>query len=375
MVISSKVIALCVIFLVGLWFGKKICVSTIKVEFEVQMLEVFFCSFMIFLFTAMVVLLELDLSWEWKNHVLEAWNCRIVNQLLEAGVLYIILVPITSVIYGTWIKHFNIDLCYSYNVKVFNIWYSVTVISSGIWLYMWKERYHLGDDLDTYIIFRIIMWIFGVVSTWLGAGTGCKGRICEDKKNTDKNTDKNSEKESSEEKGDIGKEKKYLIPCVAAYVLGALVLYYALGDISVWECSWMPYFVSMYAGTLIWILIYNCCYYPSARISDILLEKAIEQIKSGAVKQANKRYQTVKYSLVNDNSCKRIIIHEKKIDCAKEAEEIKGHFTNIVKDLEKFDYDECKQILSNTVEERSDAIRHGRKLCEDERIKRLKEIR
>ena len=329
-------------------------------------LEVFFCSVMIFLVMTVAIILELWLSWEGKDFVSRTCDFEIVSQLLEAGILYVILVPITSRIFGRWIQFYNIDLCYSYDVSVFNIWYSIAVIFNCIWLYIWKENLYLEEDLDAYITLGIIMWLFTIASTWLGVGTGCKGRVYEDIKNTEK---------SLEEELDIRKERKHLVSCGAAYVLGALVLYYALGDISVWECSWMPYFVSMYAGTLIWILIYNCCYYPSARISDILLEKAIEQIKSGAAKQANKRYQTVEYSLVNDNSCKRIIIHEKKIDCAKEAEKIKRHFTNIVKNLEKFDYDECKQILSNTVEERSDAIRHGRKLCEDERIKRLKEIR
>ena len=43
--ISLKVVVLCVLFLlIGLWLGKKICGSPIKVEFSVSMLDDYFAT-------------------------------------------------------------------------------------------------------------------------------------------------------------------------------------------------------------------------------------------------------------------------------------------------------------------------------------------
>ncbi|MDE6026202.1 MAG: hypothetical protein K2G45_12220, partial [Lachnospiraceae bacterium] len=116
-------------------------------------------------------------------------------------------------------------------------------------------------------------------------------------------------------------------------------------------------------GALISVLGLKYIKCPSEKRSNRKLAKAIS--RTNEVKKVNERYQTIQYSLVDEDSQKYMLIHERNVIWSGHENEICSCFGETKKTLENFEYEECRIYLAKLLADRREFVRKGFVSCEE----------
>lgn len=116
-------------------------------------------------------------------------------------------------------------------------------------------------------------------------------------------------------------------------------------------------------GAIISVLGLKYIKCPSEKRSNRKLAKAISRMKE--TKKVSERYQTIQYSLVNEDSQKYMLIHERDVIWLGHENEICSCFGERKKTLENFEYEECRKYLAKLLADRREFVQKGLISCEE----------
>ena len=146
--------------------------------------------------------------------------------------------------------------------------------------------------------------MLNVGGTWAGIGFHCEGRISEELKNIKK----------SKEKKNIKEALVYSIPFATAFIANCCLLLVQTLDVK-WmqEMFSLIYWIVMsgLVGMVLSVWIMKCIEDPSERRSNRKLAKAISQMNNKNI--VNERYQTIQYSLINEETQRYLLINERNV--------------------------------------------------------------
>ena len=351
---------------VGGGIGRFLFHKPIKIELKISPLDSFLNAFAMFWIITMVMVLELSINdWQLVRFQTSDWPLRFLSRAIDGGLLVVIVLLITSILFGKVVIAFNLDLCSGYSINAFKVYYSLAIVVNCIWFIAMVYPDIVKDDPEVQsILNRVVIWILNVVGTWVGIGFRCEGRISEELKNIKKSKEKKNAKEIL----------VYSIPFVIAFAINGLLLL-----VQTLDFQWMKeLFSSFYwiimsglfgMGVSVWILIY--IKYPSERRSNRKLAKAISQVNDKEVVKG--RYMKIQYSLVNQEAQMYLLIHEQPVIWVGHEEEISNYFRERKEPVEKFNYEECKEYLAKLSEDRRECVRKGYISCEENVKKQLLE--
>lgn len=349
---------------IGVKFGTVLFHKPIKIEFKISPIESFIYAFEMFFFITMVMVIELSIN-QWNLLYFNPidWRLKLLSRAIDGGMLVAIALPILSILFGKWITGFNLDLCKGYSVNTVKIYYSIAIIANCIWFLLMIGPDIRNDNPEVQsILNRIIIWMLNVGGTWAGIGFRCEGRILEELKNIRKSKEKKTAKDLV----------AYSVPYAIAFVLNCLLLF-----VQSFKVKWMKeMFISTYCiimsgllGMLIYVWLMKCVEYPSEKRSNRKLAKAISRVNDG--KMVDGRYQTIKYSLINEGTKKFLLIHERNVIWLGHDEIVASYFGERKELVDKFDYEECKKYLVKLREDRKECVRKGYISCEEDIKKQL----
>ncbi len=351
---------------IGMVIGAIIFHRTIKIEFKISPFDSFMYAFGMFFIITMVMALELSINqWNLLYFNPADWWSKFLSRAIDGGVLVAIALPLLSILFSKWIMGYNLDLCNGYSINAVKIYYSIVIVANCIWFLVMAGPGIVNDSPEAQsILNRVIIWMLNVGGTWAGIGFHCEGRISEELKNIKK----------SKEKKNIKEALVYSLPFATAFIANCCLLLVQTLDVK-WmqEMFSLIYWIVMsgLVGMLLSVWIMKCIEYPSERRSNRKLAKAISQMNNKNI--VNERYQTIQYSLLNEETQRYLLIHERNVIWLGHEEEISSCFGERKEPVEKFNYEECKEYLARLREDRRECVRKGYISCEEDVKKQLLE--
>ena len=326
----------------GVYAGIRLWKNPTKIEFRVSILNIIALAFSMFATISVVMVIEMLIN----QFLLTKWipeeeGTKLVKELINSGVVIACLLPLSSLLFGRWIRNFDMDLCSIYSEKIIKIYYSLVVlVNCALYLFMiWPDI--MGDSPEIKNVFnRVVIWGLNIFGTWIGIGFHCKGRISEEIENINK----------SEEQCADSEEKKELREYILSFG-GAFVFICALLCLQIFMPeTYILVFRSVYLLLIIFIvflfvtgLIGLSIKYPSERKSDRLLRKMIKKIKR--VDFINARYHRIEYSLIREEERNYLIIYAQKVYWSGHEQDIEDKFGKKRILIDKFTYPVCKKEL------------------------------
>lgn len=356
---------LCVISgCIGVGIGTILFRKPVKIEFKISSFDSFMYAFAMFFIITMVMVLELSINQGqliYFNPI--DWRLKLLSRAIDGGLLVAMALPIMSIIFGRWVIGFNLDLCSEYSINTVKIYYSMAIVANCIWFLVMAGPDIVNDNPEAQsILNRVIIWMLSVGGTWAGIGFCCEGRITEELKNIKRSKEKKTVKEIL----------VYSIPFAIAFAVNCFLLLVQTFDIKWMQAMFSSiYFIVMsgLVGMLVSVWILKYIKYPSEKRSNRKLAKAISQVNDKAVVKG--RYQTIQYSLINQESQKYLQIHERTVIWLGHEGEINSCFGERKEPVEKFDYEECKKYLDKLRKDRRECVEKGYKSCEEDVKKTL----
>lgn len=351
---------------VGGGIGRFLFCKPLNIEFKISSLDSFMYAFAMFFVITMVMVLELSINhWQLVCFQPIDWRLRFLSRAIDGGLLVAMALPIMSILFGKWVIGFNLDLCRGYSITVVKVYYSLAIVANCIWFLVMAGPEIVNDDPEVQsILNRVVIWMLNVGGTWAGIGFHCEGRISEELKNIKRSKEKKTAKEIL----------VYSIPFVIAFAINCLLLLVQTLDV-----KWMKEMFSTFywiimsglVGMVVSVGILNYIKYPSERRSNQKLAKAISQVNDKEIVKG--RYMTIQYSLINQESQKYLLIHERPVIWVGHEGEISNCFGERKEPIEKFNYEECKEYLAKLREDRRECVRKGYISCEEDVKKQLLE--
>lgn len=350
------------IFIISFCIGARIEVvlfrKPIKIEFKISSFDRFRYAFNMFFLITMVMVLELLIN-QWqlaKFHPID-WRLRFLSRAIDGGLLVAIAIPIMSIVFGKWAIKSNLDLCSEYDIIAVKIYYSLSIFANCIWFLVMIRQHIINDAPEVQsTLNRVIIWMLNVVGTWIGIGFHCEGRISEELKNIKRSTAKTKGRELL----------RYSIPFVIAFVINCLLLLMQTLNIKLLRYIFTAIYMVVMSGVfgaIISVLGLKYIKCPSEKRSNRKLAKAISRMKE--TKKVSERYQTIQYSLVNEDSQKYMLIHERDVIWLGHENEICSCFGERKKTLENFEYEECRKYLAKLLADRREFVQKGLISCEE----------
>lgn len=173
-------------------------------------------AFMMFFMITVTMALEMSINqWQLLTFNPVSWQLRLLSQLIDAGLIVALMLPLLSIMFGKWVRGFDMDLCTVYSEKVIKIYYSLVAAANCIWYLSMVGLNIMNDSMENRsILSRVIIWMLNILGTWMGIGFHCKGRIDEEIEYDYKSREVLSWKE----------HVKYGIPFGLAFVLNCALL-------------------------------------------------------------------------------------------------------------------------------------------------------
>lgn len=361
---------------VGGYTGYRLYKSPIKIEFKVSILNILQLAFSMFASITCVMAFELIL-----NQVqLEQWKSatgflKLLRELLNAGVGIAILLPLLSILFGKWVRKFDLDLSDEYSENAVKVYYSLVILLNCVFYLCMMGKNIMDGTAESQNIFgRVMVWLLNVFGTWVGIGFHCKGRIDEEIENII--LSKKKEKSVEAKKRIIMHMVLYgsvfifcgillLLPLIAPDVYNGLVK-----SISIVVYSFA---ISMFFVAIIGI----CCTCPSVKHSDRILAKTVNKINNSGLESIKDRYRygRLQYAFVILEGEKYIKVYKREVYWKGHEKEIKDVFGEIDLPVDDFEYKSCKKCLTNVLENQRDFIKKNNVVCKKEKEKELIESR
>ncbi len=356
------IISACIGMVIGIFIFRR----PIKIEFKISPIDSFMYAFGMFFIITMVMALELSIN---QLNLLyfnpDDWWLKFLKRAIDGGFLVAVALPLLSILFGKWIRGFNLDLCNGYSINAVKIYYSIVIVANCIWFLVMAGPEIVNNSPDAQsILNRVIIWMLNVGGTWAGIGFHCEGRISEELKNIKKSKEKKNIKEALE----------YSLPFAIAFVVNCCLLLVQMSDVKCMQEAFSLIYwcvMSGLVGLLLSVWIMKCIEYPSERRSNRKLAKAISQINNKKI--VNEKYQTIQYSLLNEETQKYLLIHERNVIWLGHEKEISSCFGERKEPIENFNYEECKEYLAKLREDRRECVRKGYISCEKDVKKQLLE--
>lgn len=343
---------------IGAGMGTVLFHKPIKIEFKISSFDRFMYAFAMFFIITMVMVLELTINqWQLVNFNSNEWWLKFLSRAVDGGLLVSIALPILSIVFGKWVIEFNLDLCSEYSINVVKIYYSLSIFANCMWFLVMSRSRIVNDDPGVQsILNRVIIWMLNVGGTWAGIGFHCEGRISEELKNIKRSKEKRR-----------GREVLiYSIPFVIAFVINCLLLLMQTFEIKLLQNIFMVIYTVVMSG-LIGMLIsawgLNYIKYPSEKRSNRKLAKVISRMNEA--KLVSERYQTIQYSLVNEDSKKYMLIHKRNVIWSGHENEISSCLGENKIPLENFEYEECRNYLTQFIANRRDCVQKCYVFCKE----------
>lgn len=352
----------------GAYAGIRLWKNPTKIEFRISILNIIALAFSMFATISVVMVIEMltnqFLLIKW---IPEEEGPKLLKELINSGVVIACLLPLSSLLFGRWIRNFDMDLCSIYSEKIIKIYYSLVVlVNCALYLFMiWPDI--MGDSPEIKNIFnRVVIWGLNIFGTWIGIGFHCKGRISEEIENINKSEEQCAD---SEEKKEL---REYILSFggVFVFICALLCLQIFMPE------TYILVFRSAYLLLIIFIvflfvtgLIGLSIKYPSERKSDRMLRRVIKKIKSEDFISA--RYHRIKYSLIREEEKNYLIIHEQKVYWSGHEQDIEDKFGEKRIPIDKFTYPVCKKELKKILDAQCDFIKNGFKTCKEEHKEHL----
>lgn len=341
---------------VGTGIGYLAIKKPIKIEFKVSILNCIAQAIMIFTTITLAIFLELAFN-QYQLITLQdttGWK-KLLSELLDAGLLVAIIIPLISAVFGRWIERYDLDLCSVYSETVLKAYFSLVAVTNCIWyLYMLLGESISDDSTYVNVFSRIIIWGLNIVGTWMGIGFHCKGRIARELENIKK----------SQATIDWKTTVKYILPFAGTYIFLFLLLW---GEV-IWtenfnRIVWSIYSIWIIAFIIVFTigLLYIMITIPTKRRSDRILSRAIRNTHTN--KHVNGKYSRIRYSLLTKDDKKYLLIHSRNIVWAGHEDEIHDMFSAKEITVADFDYKECKALLTETTENQRKFIQDGFEKC------------
>ena len=140
---------------------------------------------------------------------------EVFMRFIENGIFIPFLSTFISVGFGFIIEHYNLDYLKLYSKKTSKVVFSVMVTMFCIAMFMTVlSIYNKDDQMVSFLLNRIFMWLLTILGTWIGFGVGCKGRV-----------EKNLEMEKTYKRNVSWKEEiSYWWPIALGLVLCGIIL-------------------------------------------------------------------------------------------------------------------------------------------------------
>ena len=140
----------------GVYAGIRLWKNPTKIEFRVSILNIIALAFSMFATISVVMVIEMLIN----QFLLTKWipeeeGTKLVKELINSGVVIAGLLPLSSLLFGRWIRNFDMDLCSIYSEKIIKIYYSLVVlVNCALYLFMiWPDI--MGDSPEIKNIFNL----------------------------------------------------------------------------------------------------------------------------------------------------------------------------------------------------------------------------
>lgn len=346
------IISICV----GMVIGIRLLHNPIIIEFKISMFDSFMQAVIMFYMITVAMVVEMGIN---QGQLLifnpVSWQLRLLSQLIDAGLIVALMLPLLSILFGKLIRTFDMDLSTSYSEKIIKVYFSLVAAANCIWYLSMIGPNIMNDNLENRnILSRVIIWILNILGTWMGIGFHCKSRIDEEIEYDYKSRESLTWKEYM----------KYGIPFGVAFILNcALLVVQSLKLKIVLRFCGYCYIIVMVG------LLGMLCVAIGCKIIENPSEKKSSKKLIGAIKRANAgkcvegRYRSIKYKLVNEERSRYLEIQKKNVIWEGHASEVENLFGKRKVPMEKFEYINCRDYLGTLFENRRKYIQDGYATC------------
>lgn len=363
-VVGLGIISTCI----GVGVGIKIFHIPIKIEFKISMFNSFVQAFGMFFMITVMMALEISIN---QLQLLlfspVSWQLRLLSRLIDAGLIVALLLPLLSILFGKWIRGFDMDLSAVYSEKVIKIYYSLAVITNCIWYLYMIDSNIMNDSMESRsIVSRVTVWILSVFGTWMGIGFRCKGRIEE-------------EIEFYYKSREVLKWKEYVeygIPFGLAFIANCVVLILQTINMKMVLNHLENYFKIVMiglVGMLCAVIGCQCIETPSQKKSNRKLTRAVK--RAATRKSVEGRYQSIRYKLVSEGEKNYLEIQKRNVIWEGHKAEVENLFGERRLSIEQFEYFFCRDYLGNLLKEQRKFIQDGYATCRENAYKQVRDKR
>lgn len=361
---------------IGGYTGYRLFKSPIKIEFKVSVLNIVQLAFSMFASITFVMALEL-----FFNQVqLKIWESAtgffiLLREVLNAGLIIAIALPILSILFGKWVRKFDLDLSDEYSENTVKIYYSLVIFLNCVFYLRMMGKNIMDGTAESQNIFgRVMVWFLNVFGTWVGIGFHCKGRIDEEIENII----------LSKKKGKCVEAKKRIRMHMVLYgsvlVFCGMLLLLPLFAPDVYNgfVKSISVVVFSFATSMFFVAIIGiCCTCPSVKHSDRILAKTVNKINNSGLESIKDRYRygRLQYSFVILEGKKYIKVYKREVYWKGHEKEINDMFGEKNLSVDDFEYESCKECLTNVLEDQRDFIKKNNVVCKKEKEKELIENR
>lgn len=352
----------------GICVGVRLFRAPIKIEFNVSVLNILQLAFSMFAVISCAMSLELIMNHVQLVKLQSATGfIKVLREVLDAGLVIAIVLPLLSLLFGKWVKKFDLDLCDEYSENVVKVYYSLVIIVNCIY-YLCIMGENIMDDttLSQNVFGRVIVWLLNVFGTWVGIGYHCKGRIDEEIENIIRSKKTVNRKEILKHVVLYG---SVFIFCLALMLLQTLLPERFDEFIKAFYIIAFSFVIFMFLTSIIGI----CIICPSVKRSDRKLAKAINKMNNSGLEIIKSRYQRLQYSFVRHEGKKYIEICKRDVQWIGHEKEVEERFSIQPYEVDCFEYEICKGYLSKVIEEQRKFIKEKFEFCRQEKRKELKE--
>ena len=362
--IVMSVIMVCV----GICIGIRLLIAPIKIKFKVSFLDRVYLAYIMFAIISCAMMSELI-----ANQVqLVKWQSatgfiKVLSELIDAGVLIAIMLPLLSILFSKWVRKFDLDLCEEYSENAVKVYYSLVIIVNCIFYLYIMDSSVTGDiSVNQNVFGRVVIWLLNVFGTWVGIGFHCKGRIDKEIENVIRS------KKTVDTKGLI----KNMALFGSTFAFCCALLFLPLLVPETFNKLMLVFYVSMFSFviTMFFVVIIGACImYPSAERSDRKLADMVNKMNNSDLGSIKARYQRLQYSLVEREGKKYVEVCRRDVQWLEHEKEIDEVFDVKPNEVEAFEYESCKEYLSGIIKKQRDFIKDKFEFCRNEKEKELKE--
>ena len=363
MLIIIAIICFCVGIIIGIALLRK----PIKIGFEVSSVIKILNGFLIFFLVSIVIVVDLAVSY-CNLLYYQPKRCFgiLLSRAIEGGLLMVVGVVLSSFVISMIVKLDNLDLCIGYSQNFIKGYYTAVVTANCIWLFFLVGEYIISEEpVMKLLISRIIGWILTVIGTWMGIGFGCEGRI------TKEYLKEKNKKIKVNRKEVWSSRKLYLIGFTVNCILIWIYTYFGIFKKYRFQVTYLFLILILgVMGAVCSVGVSTLKDYYVFNKSEYNVVKLIEKVK--VLGRVEGKYRTVKYSLVNENKQKYLLVHKGNVISKYNKEDIKIAFEEKKIIMEEFDSDKCKSALEKIGQKRKECLRKEYQYEKDNRIKELK---